>query len=71
MQAEAAALVDHATQSAMQRRKSSKKPEAPMSDDKIMCIVNAPRIEIVLAPEDQSSVEGDEVADNTQAFHRI
>ena len=42
-----------------------------MSDDKIMCIVNAPRIEIVLAPEDQSSVEGDEVADNTQAFHRI
>ena len=36
-----------------------------MSDDKIMCIVNAPRIEIVLVPENQAQREGDEVEDDT------
>ena len=36
-----------------------------MSDDKIMCIVNAPRTEIVLVPENQAQREGDEVEDDT------
>ena len=36
-----------------------------MSDDKIICIVNAPRIEIVLVPENQAQCEGDEVEDDT------
>jgi hypothetical protein len=37
-----------------------------MSDDTIMmCVVNAPRIEVVLVPEDQSRVEGAEIADDT------
>jgi hypothetical protein len=36
-----------------------------MSDDKIMCIVNAPRIEIVLVPENQAQREGDEVEDDS------
>src|SRR4029434_9146439 len=36
-----------------------------MSDDKIMCIVNAPRIEIVLVPENQAQRDGDEVEDDT------
>jgi hypothetical protein len=36
-----------------------------MSDDTIMCIVNAPRIEIVLVPENQAQREGDEVEDDT------
>jgi hypothetical protein len=36
-----------------------------MSDDNIMCIVNAPRIEIVLVPENQAQHEGDEVEDDT------
>jgi hypothetical protein len=36
-----------------------------MSDDKIMCIVNAPRIEIVLVPQNQAQHEGDEVEDDT------
>jgi len=31
----------------------------------IMCIVNAPRIEIVLVPENQAQREGDEVEDDT------
>jgi hypothetical protein len=30
-----------------------------------MCIVNAPRIEIVLVPENQAQREGDEVEDDT------
>jgi hypothetical protein len=36
-----------------------------MSDDKIMCIVNSPRIEIVLVPENQAHREGDELEDDT------
>src|SRR5947199_7456310 len=36
-----------------------------MYDDNIMCIVNAPRIEIVLVPENQAQCEGDEVEDDT------
>src|SRR5258707_7470876 len=36
-----------------------------MSDDKIMRIVNAPRIEIVLVPENQAQREGAEVEHDT------
>jgi hypothetical protein len=60
------ALLDQAAErDVATSEQNGREPEETMSDDNIMCIVNAPRIEIVLVPENQAQREGDEVEDDT------